>query len=80
MTALACEFSWSEEFILLWLPRARGEQYYHALLRRAGWRTFAPAASAEDQLAAYEADEEAPAEDAPVFEPLSDEILKRWGV
>ena len=50
MTALACAFGWTEEFILIWLPGDRGEQYYHALLRRAGWRTYVPQPPREAQL------------------------------
>lgn len=57
-------------FILVWLPLARAEQYYHAHLRRHGWRTYAPAAPADEQLATIEAamGETAPAEEWPKFE------------
>lgn len=51
MTALAVEFGWSEEFILLWLPLSRAEQYYHALLRRADWLTTLPLPRASEQAA-----------------------------
>lgn len=55
MAALAEAFGWSEEFILLQLPLARGEQYYHWLLRKAGWRTYAPTSSAAEQVIQVEA-------------------------
>lgn len=52
----AVETSWPEEFILIWLPLARAEQYYHALLRRANWRTYArPDLAPDQQVEAIEA-------------------------
>lgn len=57
---MAEAFHWSEAYILgierdrdgrwVGLPLSRAEQYYHWLLRRARWRTYAPAESAESQL------------------------------
>ena len=55
VVTLAAEFGWPEDFILLWLPVARGEQYYHALLRRIGWRTYLPAPPVAEQLAELDA-------------------------
>lgn len=54
ITTLAAEFHWTEQFILMELPLARAEQYYHALLRRHGWRTYIPAAKPERQMEALE--------------------------
>lgn len=57
VTALACEFGWSEEYICVWLSVSRAEQYYHALLRRAKWRTYAPPELNADEQAAALAQE-----------------------
>lgn len=40
----------SLEFLAIWLPVSVGEQLYHALLRRAGCRTYPPCESAASQL------------------------------
>lgn len=71
MTSLATEFPWSENFVLIHLPVSRAEQYYHALLRRAGWRTYAlETFNAAIQIAAYAAAREAMP--APWLEPDPD--------
>ena len=73
VTALACEFHWSEEFILTGLPIARGEQYYHALLRRSRWRTYETAEDSAEQA------ERLSHAEIP-FEPIEgiDEIWRRF--
>ncbi len=70
MTALAVETGWSEVFILVWLPLARAEQYYHTLLRRAGWSTYLPAPPVGEQLAAFDdgADDRAMSDTDPELE------------
>jgi len=62
---------------------ARAEQYYHAHLRRHGWRTYAPAAPASEQLAAVEAamlDARTPSEWSPTFDadPDVEALWKRF--
>ncbi len=34
---------------MLHLPASRAEMYFHAILRKHGWRTFAPLLAAETQ-------------------------------
>ena len=75
MASLAQNFPWSEEFILLWLPVARGEQYYHHLLRGARYRTYAPVEieSVSDQVAAMT---EIP---TLAISPELESVLAKWG-
>jgi hypothetical protein len=52
LTAFACELTWEEDYLRIWLPLARAEQYYHALLRRTDWTTTLPLPPAAAQVAA----------------------------
>lgn len=73
------ETSWSENFILVWLPVPRGEQYYHALLKRSGFRTYPRQATETNWLPA------APTEEPAMLPPLEDdaelaEAMRRFGL
>jgi hypothetical protein len=74
--AIAAETGWSEEFIYIWLPLQRAEQYYHALLRRASWRTYLPPPPAQVQREQIEAEWGA----AEFFTPRTDidEVWQRF--
>ena len=78
MTVLACAFGWTEEYILLWLPGDRGEQYYHGLLRRAGWRTYVPHPPRESQLAALAESQGIIEEAASAVDPDLEAALARF--